>query len=84
MADYTLSLKEKEDFLNSNTTKQTYKMVGHQWTPLKGVGKMYCKGCGLVSLRNKSTQWCVEKGCNYEDHKQYKSAMKRLTPKLRG
>lgn len=81
MSEYTLSSKEKEEFLNNKKGKQTYKMVGHQWIPLKGVGKMYCKGCGLVGLRNAPTQWCVDKGCNYQDHKQYSQTMKRLTKK---
>lgn len=78
MVDYTLTNKEKDEFLNGSS-KQAYKMQGHQWIPLKGVGKMYCKSCGLVSLRNKATQWCVDKGCNYEDHKAYEATMKRLT-----
>lgn len=75
--DYTLSEKEKQDLLNSK--KEPYKMQGHQWVPMQSAGKQVCKSCGLVMLRNRATDWCVERGCNFSDHVQYESAMKRLT-----
>lgn len=74
----TLSEKEKQELLGLSS-KQPYKMQGHQWVFMKGVGKQVCKHCGLVMLRNKATDWCVEKGCNASDHTSYASAMKRLT-----
>lgn len=77
-SERTLSSKEVNDFLNDKK-KDPYKMKGHQWSPMKGVGKNYCTCCGLLMLRNKATDWCVDKGCNYQDHPQYYSAMKRLT-----
>lgn len=76
---YTLTEKEKQELLNSRHQKQPYKMKGHSWKQLKGVGKNVCACCGLMILRNKATDWCVDKGCNYEDHNSYESAMKRLT-----
>lgn len=32
-------------------------------------------------IQAEATEWCIDKGCNYELHPQYKSAMKRLTKK---
>ena len=74
----TLSEKEKADFLYQKENRK-YKHTGHTWTPLKGVGKQVCKGCGLIALRNPLTDWCVEKGCYYEAHPQFKSKVKSLT-----
>lgn len=76
--EYTLTEKEKSDLLNSSS-KQPYKMKGHQFTVMNGIGKQVCKCCGLVALRNKATDWCIDKGCNFSDHNQYTLAMKRLT-----
>ncbi len=33
----------------------------------------YCAKCGLIALSNPFTQWCIKKGCNYEDHPGYKA-----------
>lgn len=68
---YTLNKQEIGDFLSASA-KQPYKMKGHSWIPLKGVGKNYCSGCGLVALNNKITQWCIKKGCNFSDSPYYK------------
>jgi len=38
-----------------------------------------CTGCGLVALKTKITEWCIEKGCNYKDHPSYKYRLKKLT-----
>lgn len=75
---YTLNQNEISEFLSAGY-KQPYKMKGHSWIPLKGVGKNYCSGCGLVALNNKITQWCIKKGCNFSDSPYYKPALKRLT-----
>lgn len=80
MADWkTLSRKETEDLLNTPVSKESYKMVGHSFRMLNRVGKQVCSRCGLLALNNPITEWCVGKGCNYEDHPQYKSKLKRLT-----
>lgn len=76
--EYTLTDKEKEELLNASS-KKPYKMKGHSFVPLSSVGKQYCRNCGLVALRNRATDWCIEKGCNFEDHNSYEQAMKRLT-----
>ena len=73
----TMTEQEKMAFLGLSG-KEPYKMKGHSFAMMKYGGKQYCKSCGLVALRNKATQWCIDKGCNYSDHKQYDSAMKRL------
>jgi hypothetical protein len=76
----TLSQKEINEFVNSaGKTKEPYKMVGHTWKPLKHVGKSYCTRCGIVALNNEFTQWCIDRGCNHEDHPQYENARSRLT-----
>ena len=82
MEDFSSS--EVNEFLHSSEQKQSYKMKGHSFVALKGVGKQYCSCCGLVALNNPATGWCIEKGCNHSDHSSYKSAMKRLTKQKRG
>lgn len=76
---YTLSQQEVQEFISGAKVRQPYKMKGHQWVVLKGGGKQYCKCCGLVALNNAITDWCIEKGCNHEDHPQFHSTLKRLT-----
>lgn len=74
----TLSNNERDKLLQI-TGKDPYKFKGHSFRPMKGIGKQVCSGCGLIALNNKATDWCIDKGCNYEDHPQHKQAMKRLT-----
>ena len=76
--NYTLSADEKYKLLQTNA-QTAYKFKGHSFTPLKGIGKQYCKGCGLVALRNDISAWCIDKGCNYSDSPHYPAALKRLT-----
>ena len=76
---YTLSHSEVQQLLAERGHRESYKMKGHSFSLLKGVGKQYCRCCGLVALNNAATQWAVDKGCNYEDHPQFRSVMKRLT-----
>lgn len=63
--------------------KETYKYESHNFILMKGIGKHVCKRCGLVSLRNEISQWCVDKGCYYEDHNQHDLVLKRLTKQIR-
>lgn len=77
----TLSEKEKQELLNTKDSRR-YNYVGHSWVPIKGVGKMVCKSCGLVALRNPLTDWCVDKGCNYDVHSSYKHKVKTLTRRI--
>lgn len=74
----TLNETEKSKFLNQKETVK-YKFVAHSFVPLKEAGKNYCTTCGLVSLRNKLTDWCINKGCLHDVHPQYKQTVKRHT-----
>lgn len=49
------------------------------WRQLKRIGREYCGGCGLVRLHNPLTDWCLAKGCNYEAHPGYQSAVRTMT-----
>jgi len=61
------------------TPKEVYKHVAHgPWIPMKGTGKTYCKGCGLLNAKNAFTKWCVRKGCLNDLHPSYQ-AKRRLT-----
>ncbi|ATN93436.1 hypothetical protein [Pseudoalteromonas phage J2-1_QLiu-2017] len=77
----SLSNSEIAQMLNGSK-KELYKMKGHSFVPMKGVGKQVCSSCGLLALNNAATNWCVDKGCNYENHKSYEGAMKRLTKNI--
>lgn len=68
-----------DEFLASASTKITYKMIPHQFAQKKGLGKQVCKGCGLVALKNKLTQWAINKGCLNEYHAGHTAAIKRYT-----
>lgn len=60
--------------------KEAYKMEPHgPWIPLKGTGKHYCLGCGLIDLNNDFTSWAIKKGCNNKEHPQYSSMRKKYT-----
>lgn len=50
----------------------------HKTKKLKNLPWAWCPGCGLVYLRNALTQWCVQNGCDYEEHPGYKAAVRRL------
>ena len=71
-------LMTQADF-NDLNTKTVYKMKGHTFGLLKGVGKQYCHKCGLVALNNPISHWANKKGCNYKDHSHYLVTLKRLT-----
>lgn len=59
-----------------------YRHQAHRFTQLKtkrgALPWQWCRRCGLVLLRTSATEWCREKGCNYDDHPQYRAAMRRL------
>lgn len=83
MGDFRTLSKKEVDALFSKSEKQAYKIGGHTFVNLKGAGKQVCTGCGLVALRNKPTDCCVTKGCNYKDHSSYSSVVKRLVGGLK-
>jgi len=45
--------------------------VKHNPAILKGQPWRYCKGCGLVFLKNEITELCKRLGCDFEDHPEY-------------
>ena len=59
--------------------KETYTYEKHHFYPDKNAGKQVCAWCGLIALRNKASDWAVEKGCNYRLHTSYQSAMTKFT-----
>ncbi len=56
----------------------TYKFVPHAFTR-SVCSYRYCAKCGLIRLHNALTDWCVDKGCNYDDHTQYAAKVHKLT-----
>lgn len=75
----TLTDKEVQQLLSGETKKEPYKMVPHSFTVLNGTGKQYCHRCGLFAMKNKLSQWAIEKGCRYSDHPQWNKKVKKLT-----
>lgn len=76
---YTLSEEEKIKFLGERTNKPQYKFKEHSFKTNKHIGKKVCSGCGLVALNNPISKWCIQKGCNFDDHTQYTKKVKNLT-----
>lgn len=62
--------------------KEEYRYERHHFYLSKSAGKQVCFQCGLVGLRNKASEWCLEKGCQYKLHPSYRSTMKKLTKKF--
>lgn len=56
----------------------------HSFKPRKSIPWLVCSGCGLVRLRNAFTDWCVARGCDYDEHEGFAAARRRLTGKNRG
>lgn len=56
--------------------REPYKMEAHQFKPTKKLAWLVCSSCGLVTLRNKLTTWCVRMGCNAGSHPGYKEAVR--------
>ena len=44
--------------------EEKYVYTPHHWFLDRNAGKQVCAWCGLVALRNKASDWCVEKGCD--------------------
>lgn len=80
MADW-----EKDDSglsLRDISRKNAYKLEAHSFTTLsKRIAWLYCKHCGLLSLRNELTEWCRRMGCNYSDHPEYGARCRSARPK---
>ena len=59
--------------------EEKYVYTPHHWYLDRNAGKHVCAWCGLVALRNKASDWCVEKGCDYKLHPSYRSAILKHT-----
>lgn len=57
--------------------KQPYKLQPHEFTPSKKLAWLRCKRCGLLTLRNALTDWCIRMGCNAADHPDYAPKCKK-------
>jgi hypothetical protein len=58
-------------FLDATTAREAYKVKGHRFSERiskRSAWPTYCKGCGLVFLRNARTALAVSLGCYYDTH----------------
>lgn len=62
-----------------DNNQEKYEYERHHFYLDKHAGKQVCANCGLVALRNKASQWCVDQGCNYKLHASYPGTIKKLT-----
>ncbi len=69
-----LSLREIE-------RKQAYKMDPHHFGVMRRLPWLRCKHCGLLTLRNPLTEWCIRMGCNANDHPEYASRARSTKPR---
>ncbi len=58
---------------------EVYSYERHHFYLDSNAGKQVCANCGLIALRNKASEWCVEKGCLHKLHPSYSLTMKKLT-----
>lgn len=72
-----LAENEKNELLNKREERK-YSYIGHSFSPLVGTGKSFCTSCGLIALRNKFSDWCIEKGCLYDAHPSFKSTKQKF------
>ncbi len=56
---------------------QPYKLVPHSFKR-RFLSWAICSGCGLLYFRNPLTTWAIKKGCNYDDHPQFKTQGRRV------
>lgn len=66
----------------------SYAFVGHAFKgdrPVcKFLGRAVCVNCGLARMKNLLTEWCVAKGCEYQDHPGFREALRTLPATHRG
>lgn len=43
---------------------------------LPGLANVVCSKCGLISLNNTFSQFCIQAGCDYEEHPKYNDQRK--------
>lgn len=72
--DSGLSLRDIEK-------RQAYKLEPHAFAVSKKLPWQRCKKCGLLTLRNALTEWCIRMGCNVSDHPEYSARCRNSRPK---
>lgn len=72
--DSGLSIKDIEK-------RQPYKLEPHAFAPSKKLPWLRCKRCGLLTLRNEFTEWCIRMGCNASDHPEYAARCRNAKPR---
>jgi hypothetical protein len=72
--DSGLSLRDIE-------RRQPYALEAHAFVPSKRLTWLICKRCGLLTLRNPLTAWCVKMGCNAANHPEYAARCKATRPR---
>jgi hypothetical protein len=50
----------------------------HSFKPYPFLHRPVCVKCGLARMRNLLTDWCVQRGCNYQEDGGYKNALRTL------
>ncbi len=73
--DSGLSLRDIE-------RRQPYKLEPHLFSPVKRIAYLRCKHCGLLTLRNTLTEWCIRMGCNASDHADYSNRVRNAKPRV--
>jgi hypothetical protein len=61
--------------------RQPYRLEPHTFAPTKKLAWLRCKNCGLLTLRNELTEWCIRMGCNAHDHPEYAARCRTAKPK---
>lgn len=56
-----------------------YEYEAHSPIKKKYLPWPYCRYCGLIFLKNKTTKWCINMGCNSRYHPKYKQMLKKLS-----
>ena len=64
-------------------TKQPYRFEPHAFVTRRRITWPVCRRCGLVLLRNDLTDWCVKRGCDANNHPEFRAACARLSGQRR-
>ena len=59
---------------------QGFVFQAHQPTKRRGIPWLVCRACGLVFLHNALTRWCIRRGCNHEDHPEWRTLRHNVEP----
>lgn len=62
-----------------NDKPESFEFEPHAFIKRKLMPWSYCKYCGLVTLNNSFTRWCIDKGCNSRYHPSYENVKHKYT-----